>query len=188
MAATGHWLDHLMLRQSRRQALKGLLGLAAVATLPVRARVPSREPADANLCQKGCLYFYANTNYEAEIASCANSSDLSGFAKDAATLYSLANVSFLASMLAYPLIAANSWIGGKHDGTVCRDQALTSAKAHSWDCLQPGCPNFDPKAKGGPCENCKASCCADPGVLDGFSCCNICSSSGGCCYSVTGNC
>jgi hypothetical protein len=31
-------------------------------------------------------------------------------------------------------------------------------KADSWDCSQPGCPHFDPKSPGAPCDSCRDHC------------------------------
>src|SRR5205085_465475 len=71
-------------------------------------------------------------------------------------------------------------------GQRCAEQANLRTKAQNWDCLQPNCPGFDPKAKGGPCDTCQDVCCPDSQVANGYSCCLQCSQAGGCCYSVAG--
>lgn len=191
MSESSHWFDRLMTPRTRRQALTELLGAAAVVTLPTAllARSPARsEPEDgSNLCQRGCLYYYGSTNYDNEYDSCVNHDSAKAGVQFALRLYTLAGASALAALLTTPHAVAIDALTNTTAAS-CRDQALLNAKAKSFDCLQPNCSGFNPKGEGGPCATCKASCCADPGVVNGYSCCNLCSSHGGCCYSVTGSC
>jgi hypothetical protein len=74
---------------------------------------------------------------------------------------------------------------GLSSAAACDERALVSQKAALYDCLQPGCNGFDPKQKGGPCDTCTATCCADPTVISGYSCCALgcaCGTDAGACH------
>jgi hypothetical protein len=160
MAPTSQWLDRLMAVRSRRDFL-GLatLGLAAV-TLPVgRSRLLPADSGDP--CEVGCLYYYGKAVYYADLAACGQS------------WRSSASYAFFASLVPLPGTAALVDKVRRGNYLSCRDQAVLSSKAHSYDCTKAGCPGFDPKAKGpdGPCASCSQNCCPCPQVQIGFICC-----------------
>lgn len=166
--------------------------LAAVAafSLPLRAEL-ARPSADRSSCQKGCLYYYNWTAFQADLDACTNAALVPGLARIVGGVAVGALISPLAVYFTLAPKAVADYFAGSRIAASCHDQAIFTAKAHAWDCLQPGCPGFDPKSKGpapGPCATCHDSCCPDPAVANGYSCCLMCHSSGGCCYSVNGNC
>ncbi len=173
-----HWLDRLAVGYTRRQVLaRGALVGAGMALPFLRARGARAALADTpTSCQKGCLYTSHRQAADA-VAGCRQ----------------LAVGVAFTSLAYFPLIGIAGGLPGVFANELnsyrsCADRSLLNAKARNWDCLQPNCPGFDPKAAGGPCDTCDANCCADPNVEDGYSCCLQCSQAGGCCYSVSGQC
>ena len=185
-----YWLDGLMLGRTRREALKAMVAALAVLSLPSRPGLVDLGAANS-LCQRGCLYYYNWTAYQAELDACVSSAEATGLARLVGEAALGATISTLAVFFTEAPNAVRAYMAGARVASGCHDRAVFNAKSHAWDCMQPGCPGFDPKVKGpapGPCATCHDVCCPDPAVANGFSCCSMCHSSGGCCYSVKGSC
>ncbi len=175
-----HWFDRLAAgHHTRRQALGAAIAGAAALTLPFLR--PALARADAGTCTKGCLY---TIHYDgvAAFTACDKQSAFSD-SEAFTTGYLAAGVGLLAFAA-----AAYQDKRGAARVLACRESVVLNAKARGYDCLQPNCPGFVPTQPGGPCETCHSQCCLDPRSADGYNCCDICSQSGGCCYSVTGMC
>ena len=168
---TPHWFDRLTARYSRRQMLKAVaIGVTVAFVRPSPASAES-----AHDCQKGCL-FTAHRQAASALDNCRIDA-ISG-AVNFSILFQVGGGFFaLASHLAVTIPKA-----------ACPDTAILQQKADNYGCLLPNCPGFNPKARGGPCETCPELCCPDQTVVFGYSCCTICAKSGGCCFSVTGEC
>jgi hypothetical protein len=171
-----HWLDRLAAGYTRRQVLKAALAGAAL-TVPF-LRPKAAFAGDSTSCRTGCLYS-SHQQTSKTMTACTTSPQVT------TSSYYLGYASLGLGFLAVPLAIAESVV----DNLKCNDLAILDEKARNWDCIQPNCPGFDPQHAAGICENCSGVCCADQGVLNGYSCCSICSKSGsGCCYSVSGQC
>ncbi len=146
-----HWFDRVAAAPTRRQALKIALGAAAALVFPLG----QSEPADADSggnCSKGCLWT-SDQKVKSAYAKCRYTTVASFLAEGAWPLVG-------------PYVAKNFLTG-----VLCFDSAVLHWKASSFDCLQPGCPGFDPKAPGGPCDSCKANCCVCSQLDEGYICC-----------------
>jgi len=136
---------------TRRQALKATVAAAAL-TLPL-GRLRSTAALAAGTaggdCQKGCA-FTADKAFGTARSRCNYS------------LYANAT-----GMLLNPLVYLAS-VTQAHE---CLDRAILTNKAKLYDCLQPGCPGFDPKGPDGPCETCKDNCCPCQASDTGYICC-----------------
>ena len=147
----GHWFDRLAGAPTRRQALNMTLGAAAALVFPLT----QSEPADAESggdCSKGCLW----TSFQK--------------VKSAFTICRVTTVGSFFREAAWPVLGpflAKDFLNGE----LRFDSAVLHWKASNFDCLQPGCPGFDPKALGGPCDSCKTNCCVCSQLEDGYICC-----------------
>jgi hypothetical protein len=146
-----HWLDKMAAAPTRRQALKIALGTAAALVFPVA----QSKPADAESggsCSKGCLW----TSYQKLLR--------------AFTVCRVTTVGSFFWLAAWPAVGpfvTKEFLSGE----LCFDSAVLGWKASNYDCLQPGCPGFNPKAPGGPCDSCKANCCICSQLEEGYICC-----------------
>ncbi len=175
-AAEPHFFDRLAMRHTRRHALKTAMATGAALVVPFQRASPARAD-DPSACRKGCLRVF-HEQAPSFSAICTLKAEVAAFF-------------WLGYGPALGLGFFSAPVAGYKAGVrldKCTDRVMAQWKADNYDCLQPGCPGFDPHMKGGPCEFCGAQCCADQGVPEGYSCCLICSSGGGCCYSVTGMC
>jgi hypothetical protein len=166
-------------RTTRRQALA--LAAAGAWSLPLLRSYGAAAATGrtTDLCQRGC----ANTAIRitgARLDRCLSQTGGRLAALTAVLLYS-------GNIFGYAASAGANFIGA----SICANQAQLNGKAMQWDCLQPGCPGFDPFSEYGPCRNCKTIpnclCCPDPSALDGYTYCNsrppqpeCCAGSGGC--------
>jgi hypothetical protein len=182
-------LDRLARRLTRREAIRAGAITAAAATLPVslwRAAPASALP-DNSACLKGCQWFAVQT--------CSN--NLQQCADQFNNNYDRLLLGLGASSLSFGLLAI---AGGDvvvqfldRQVKACEDQAMLQAKADMWNCIsKDACNGFNPNQKGGPCATCTAalgSCCSDPLVAQGYSCCSMgcaCGTDTGACHgSVT---
>ena len=156
--------------------LTGAAGLAGAMVGLSAAPARAAHAADPNACRTGCNW----TAHQTCLAALSSCDSL------AATEYGLAQVIFfgLYGLAGVGLGFHPATQFGIAAGARCDEGALINQKAALYDCLQPGCNNFDPKQKGGPCDTCTATCCADPTVISGYSCCAL-----GCaCGTDTGAC
>jgi hypothetical protein len=179
-----HWFDRLAVRTTRRGALKVAALAGAGLALPL-SRAETAKAADPHACQQGCNWaahqrYSSNTN-RCDVATGLTSGGASGLFGFTPGL----------SFLIIPAAIRAALAAGDR----CYDTALVSEKAAMFDCLQPNCPGFDPKAAGGPCETCTSdvgSCCPDPLVVQGYSCCTLgCACNGddvGACHGSTTPC
>ncbi|MEA2168922.1 MAG: hypothetical protein QOF76_2222 [Solirubrobacteraceae bacterium] len=156
---SGHWLDRLALRTTRRDALRTAAAGAIVFSLPGLLR-PARAAADG--CTKGCR-FAAGRAFRSRRAGCIA----------------------LTNSAASKLIAAVNWPGlalatvpeaytDLAAAYACNDLNVLRYKAAASDCATPGCGVFDPYAPGGPCEGCGQAgvfCCECPTTDEGYMCC-----------------
>jgi hypothetical protein len=161
MSHHAHWLDRLAVRSTRREALR-TVAAAGVAGVTVPAIVrPGTTMAQGTgtECRKGCDWT-SGRQFQAAGQACRQ--------------LTLTGVTQIAVAIAYvPL-----YLKYTGDGVVtlarqwgCWDRAVLEHKARSYDCLQPGCPGFDPKAPGGPCDGCNQNCCTCQASDDGYICC-----------------
>jgi hypothetical protein len=171
-----HWFDRLTVTLTRREALKGAVGLAGVAFGVSAARPQAAVAFDPNACETGC-YWTAHQTYQAASDGCASTEKISGYG-GLPTLLLLGPIGLaIAPVVSFARYEAAG---------VCYERALTQQKADYFDCQTTGCGGFNPKQKGGPCETCTATCCADPTVISGYSCCALgcaCGSDTGACHS-----
>ena len=149
--------------------------LDAALTLPF-ARTSAAQADDPTACRKGCLRVF-HEQAPSFVGKCCSKGLLNAY-----------------FWLGYgPTLGLGFFsapVAGYKSGVAmdrCLGNSLAQWKLDNYDCVQPGCPGFDPKMKGGPCEFCGAQCCADQSVDEGSSCCLQCSQKGGCCFSVSGS-
>jgi hypothetical protein len=156
-ASSEHWFDRLATMQTRRQAIRSSLAAVAALTFPLdRAR--GARAAGPNDCQKGCIWT-ANESYHAAMARC----DAAGFKPAAIAVY----LGFWGG----PFNVVSGVVIDAIVTPACQDQAVLALKSSGWDCIQPGCPGFDPTAPGGPCADCHQNCCTCPASTNGYICC-----------------
>jgi hypothetical protein len=135
--------------RTRRQALRAALAGAAALTLPLGVRAAPARAAGPNDCRKGCDWT-VDQRFASNWNGCVNT---------------LASTPLL--LLYAPLLSATQTI----NALICRDRTILSHKAGHYDCSQPNCPGFDPKAAGGPCDTCRDSCCPCQASVSGYICC-----------------
>jgi len=173
-----HWFDRLAARHTRRDLLRA--ALVGGATLALPAITPAAAQADdPHACQIGCGWT-AHQTYLSRSDTCATvgSAAAGYFTLQLGAAFGIFN-------------PVGAFTGAVKAGTAvdakCTELALQLQKGDYYDCLQPDCPGFDPKEKGGPCETCTASCCPDGTVVSGYSCCALGCASGpddfGACHS-----
>lgn len=175
----GNWFDRLAVRSTRREAFKAAALSGAALALPL-ALADTARAADPHACQQGCNWT-AHQRYLARLEDCHLGAAGLGFS----TWLGVGGIfSFNLGLLIEK--------GAESD---CADRTLITQKAAQFDCMKPDCPGFDPKAAGGPCETCTSavgSCCPDPMVVGGYSCCTLgCACSGddvGACHGSTTPC
>ena len=146
-----HWFDRVAGAPTRRQALKIALGAAAALVFPL-AKSERADAESGGGCSKGCLWT-SDQKVKSAYAKCRYTTVASFLAEGAWPLVG-------------PYVAKNFLTGA-----LCFDSAVLHWKASNFDCLQPGCPGFDPKAPGGPCDSCKANCCVCSQLDEGYICC-----------------
>jgi hypothetical protein len=155
-----HWLDRLAERYTRRQALKAAAAGAALSTLPLLRAAPALA-ADPNACRQGCLWTshqtassaYGSCNFGGSVADLlivgyAPAAGFGLFQAAAAGLYEKATLTI-----------------------ACGDKVAANQKASDHSCLQPGCPDFNPKGPNGPCEGVHDYCCPCNTVIQGYQPC-----------------
>lgn len=173
-----HWLDRLATPHTRRHSFKATLAVAAL-TFPLaraaQARADNPNSSDPHACQKGCIYASDRT----VLAAFAECERKRHFIQRGGAEF------FLLGSLGGGLNA----IGGAIALYGCNDNAILGAKARNWDCLQPGCPGFEPAGEWGPCRNCASingcQCCPDSSSATGYTYCSslsnhCCNPGGGC--------
>jgi hypothetical protein len=182
---TEHWFDRLTARITRREALKR--GAVATALLSLPALRPSPALAADN-CAKGCSWT-AHQNAGRNLQTCRANYTAANDTSTGIIIQGTFRVGIFAIGAAF--------LNDSHDLSVfhqCQDFALLTQKAANWDCLKPGCSGFDPMQKGGPCDTCTSSigsCCVDPTVAQGYSCCTLgcaCGGDVGACHGSTTPC
>ncbi|HZQ66607.1 MAG TPA: hypothetical protein VFA66_15430 [Gaiellaceae bacterium] len=167
--AEEHWFDRLA---TRRQVLTGALGAIALALPLVRTAAArathlgcSAETSNnPHACQTGCFYA-THKKFLATSDGCDAEYDIS---------YGVALPIML--LINPDLGALSAWLQ-LAQYTNCLDLAMTRQKAEAFDCMQPGCPGFDPCGKYGPCAVCLegAKCCPAPDDNQlGYVCCACC--------------
>lgn len=178
-----HWFDRLTAPHTRRQGLRAALAGAAL-TLPLgrSASALADNPQSGGnpyACQKGCFYT-AHRTFSASMEGCLSQASGAGYAVG------------IAGGLYGQIFPALGYAGGKLiRASLCAERARLVQKATQYDCLQPGCPGFDPGGENGPCFNCNSLsntvCCPDPTSVFGYSCCSTnqpqpycCAPQGGC--------
>lgn len=163
-----HWLDRLAASQTRRQVLKAALAGAAL-TLPFASGARGAATANPNACRKGCNYT-AHKKFLQQSDRCT------------ASYLPSVGVSFF--VLGFAHISTAAGVAGAIE---CFDRALVTQKARFYDCLQPDCSGFDPKAKDGPCEGVVGLCCPCESCTQGYvPCAQCCNPNGdGCGSGVT---
>ena len=157
---TGHWLDRLAVRATRRDAFKVAAAGAAIVSLPRFLRPAPAAAADG--CRQGCRYT-AIKNYNAQMSAC---DDVAPFFE--ARGFAIVNWPPLAFVIAPEFIA--DWVQINR----CHDRAVSVHKAAVQDCFTPGCGSFNPYAAGGPCVSCSqggVNCCECPTIREGYMCC-----------------
>lgn len=145
---SSRWTDGLARPHTRRQGLRALLAGAALTVPLARGAAPARA-AGPNDCRKGCS-FTAEQAFTERYNTCVNT-------------FVLADLAFLVN----PFLGADKTI----QALQCRDSAIVRHKAQLFDCRQPNCPGFDPKAPGGPCDGCRDNCCTCQASPTGYICC-----------------
>ncbi len=164
-----HWFDRLASRHTRREALKAALVGTAALGLPA-LQAPPAAADDPKACRTGCAWF-AHQSYNSAINSCRVPSVT-------AVAGGFARFLFLSTFSpVYGIYRAGRYEFRQQDA--CWEQAAMQQKADYFDCLKPNCNNFDPTQKGGPCDTCTATCCVDPTVISGYSCCALGCACGG---------
>ena len=153
------WVDRLAVETTRRQGLKALFG-AVVLALPFgRSEHAHASHTTSEDCEKGCLWT-ADGTYRRQKNRCHEQ-------------WGSTNTLGLIQGLYNPALGAVTLGAGLVSGTACHERARLVKKATSYDCLQPGCPGFDPDAPGGPCEPCtqtpRCKCCTDPASPIGYT-------------------
>jgi hypothetical protein len=146
-----HWLDRLSVRLTRRQAMKAGLAGAMIGGLPL-AHPPAAgaTTGSASLpCFKGCVWTAGN-DFQNSFRGCAAN-------------FVVGHTSYLIGP-AYGLFASAS-------AFACKDLAIMRQKASFYDCVQPDCGGFNPKARGGPCDDCHNNCCPCGASDNGYICC-----------------
>jgi hypothetical protein len=157
---SSHWLDRLAQRYTRRQALKAAAAGAALSALPLVRSAPALAD-DPHACRQGCLW----TSHQTAISqydTCWGGS-------------ALANLLVVGYA---PMLGLGFLQGGAlglsletHLLDGCADRAAATEKAFNTDCMQPGCPDFDPKGANGPCEGVTTNCCPCTNVIQGYQPC-----------------
>ena len=176
-----HCFDRLAAPRTRRDVLgTALAGVALTLPFARSARAwgaarPARSTGcpvgktnDPNACQKGC-YYMSHTTYDNAARACGRFSNSIFYGGLASMLVGVLNPVYFAVNTGTAVLSESA----------CRNRAILEQKARAFDCLQPGCPGFDPCGPDGPCESCVAAkglCCPDSRVIYGYSCCTICCS------------
>jgi hypothetical protein len=168
--STGDWLDRALTTTSRREAVK-IIAAAALAFAWPRTRQALPEATTANNCQRGCEFYFGATKISSDFAHCQNL-----WANALSSAHSVYLVTASLPLFGSLLASANLRRTSREQLAIlnaCNDTAVLNAKAHLWDCQKPGCPGFDPRAKGpdGPCASCTQNCCACNKIPIGFICC-----------------
>jgi hypothetical protein len=133
-------------RQALRAAFAGVVGL----TLPAVLRTVPAAAAGPADCRKGCAYM-SGVHYQSALSSCRVGDITAGVL----------------------LLFVNPFVGlaSAQANSLCFDVATLKAKADGFDCFQPNCPGFDPRASGGPCDGCTDYCCTCQASGTGYICC-----------------
>jgi hypothetical protein len=138
------------LRGTRRQALgaafAGMVGL----TLPAALRTAPAAADQPRDCFKGCAYT-SGKRYQTALNACRTGTKV--------------------NTAIFFFISPFAGLAGEALNTVCFDVAALRTKADAFDCLQPNCPGFDPRAPGGPCDGCQDFCCTCHASDTGYICC-----------------
>jgi hypothetical protein len=160
MSDDAHWLDRLAVRLTRRQALKAAAAGAALSSFPL-VRTGIARADDPHACQQGCLWTSHQTA-ESGFNHCSFGGTLAGL-----LIYGYGVP--LGFGIFGPLTQGSyaTW----RLSTGCSDTVLANAKADNASCLQPNCPNFNPKSANGPCEGTHDYCCPCASVIQGYQPC-----------------
>lgn len=177
-----HWFDRLATRRTRREALKAAF-VGSGAMIGVSTLAPATAFADdPTACRVGCNWT-AHQVFNSRQPLCAP-------AAAAATAVPVLAALSLGVVFWYDTVkSAQAASDAEYAG--CVNGLLMFQKGAQYDCLQPGCSNFDPTQKGGPCDTCTGHCCVDPSVVTGYSCCAIscaCSGDSGGCHGGASPC
>ena len=127
-----YWLDALVLRRTRREALKAMVAALAVLSLPARPGLVGLS-ADSSLCQRGCLYYYNWTAYQADLDACVSYDAASGLARLMGEVALGATISTLAVFFSEAPNAVRAYLAGGRIAAACHDRAVFNAKSHAWD-------------------------------------------------------
>jgi hypothetical protein len=157
--ARAHWLDRLATRYTRRQALKAAAAGAALSTLPLLRTAPALAD-DPDACRQGCLWT-AHQTASSGYNHCT-------FGSHGAGLLIIGYGPALGlGLFAAPLAGGTAaWLDNS-----CKDRVAANQKADNAACLQPGCPDFNPKAPNGPCADTHEYCCPCTTVVQGYQPC-----------------
>jgi hypothetical protein len=139
----------MRLQGTRRQALRAAFAGVVGLTLPVALRTAPAAAAGPADCRKGCGVA-VGTHYHQALDACR-----------------IGDVSAGVLLLLNPFVG----LASVNLNTLCFDLATLRAKAASFDCFQPNCPGFDPRAAGGPCDGCNDFCCTCQASDTGYICC-----------------
>lgn len=141
-------LDRLGAPHTRRQALKSALAGAAL-TVPLGRHVAAAQGGGSNECQKGCNWT-ADRHFRNTQNIC-----IQGHVDARYVIWYAPVVGILKAVRS----------------ARCVDASVVQHKADQFDCAQPGCSGFDPKAPGGPCDTCADNCCPCQASPNGYICC-----------------
>ena len=153
-----HWLDRLAARYTRRQALKAAAVGAVVSAVPLMRVAPALAD-DSHACRQGCLWT-AHQTASSGYSHCNFGSALAGLL----ILGYVAPVGF--AFFGPDALGTDAVLG-----TQCTDKVAANQKADNSNCLQPGCPDFNPKGSSGPCEGTHDYCCPCNTVIQGYQPC-----------------
>ncbi len=163
-ARSDHWVDRLAVSLTRRQVVRGGLAAAGAAAAFPLLRVPPARAVAGDPCFNPCR-FQGITQHASEVGQCLvkhSSAKLGEFTGLKEASYGPALLGVVSPLLQQFLAAQE-----------CRDTADMKSKAYAWNCTQPNCGGWDPKAPGGPCESCTQYCCpcAAVAITQGYICC-----------------
>ena len=182
-----HWFDRLSAPQTRTRLLKSALA-AGVLTLPF-AR-PALGSLGTTTRTSGC-------DVRVDPQTCGNACRATVDAHFVNTadhtcqgVASGIGAGTAGVLLGSPVVAVLAGRSVKQLAlSKCLQAALLVEKAGHADCLEPGCPGFDPCDPLGPCAyflSIGLKCCPSSGIQTGYLPCNCCADSGDGCKAICG--
>ncbi len=164
-ARSDHWIDRIAVSLTRRQVVRGGLAAAgAAAALPLLRVAPPARAALAEPCYSPCR-FQGISEHASDVGQCLGKHPSAKLAE----FKGLKQASYGPGLLGVASPLLEQFLAAQE----CRDQADMNGKVYAWNCTQPNCGGWDPKAPGGPCERCTQYCCpcAAVGPTIGYVCC-----------------